>query len=266
MSDFFLQSVDNAMQVLLTLGDNGDELGLSEISKRLGLGKSTTHRLLSTLERRGFVVKSPDSGKYKLGIRIVHLGRGVLQNINVIKESRPHMEELSRNTGESTHLSLYSQGEITFVHKVTGQNPAIMGSVIGMRKPAYSTATGKALMAFLPQAELEEYLATAKLQRITPNTIDKTEKLRAQLQQVRECGFSEDQQESEEGLVCFAAPVRNITGEVIAAVSVSGAASRMNDRREKLIAMVKDTADTISKSCGCCPDNQQGNQKRRKKA
>lgn len=256
MAQSFLQSVNNALHILESFSEDGPELGVSEISKRLGLGKSTVYRLLMTLERRGFVEQNPANSKYRLGIKIVHLGAGVVRQMNIIKECRPYIEELSRITGESSHLALYSGGEITFVDKVTGDNPAKMGSYIGLKKPAYCTATGKVLLAHLPETEQLEFLEKGNLQRLTPNTIVETEQLRRQLDQIRADGYAEDQQESEEGLVCFAAPVRNITGEVVAAISVSGAASRMNDGKEKFIALVKDTADRISKACGCCPGYQ----------
>lgn len=256
MAQSFLQSVDNALHILESFSEDGPELGVSEIGKRLGLGKSTVHRLLMTLERRGFVEQNPATSKYRLGIKIVHLGAGVLRQMNIIKECRPYIEELSRITGESSHLAFYSGGEITFVDKVTGSNPAKMGSTIGLKLPSYCTATGKVLLAHLPEAEKEDHLARFNLQRFTPNTIDNIEDLRLELLQIRSRGYAEDQQESEEGLVCFAAPVRNITGEVVAAISVSGAASRMNDGKEEFIALVKDTADMISKACGCCPGYQ----------
>lgn len=250
MTQSFLRSVDNALRILEFFSENGSELGVSEIGKRLGLGKSTVYRLLTTLEKRGFVEQNLAKGKYRLGMKIVHMGAGILQQLNIIKESRPYIEELSRRTGESVHLALYSRGEITFVDKVTGSNPAKMGSLVGLRKPAYCTATGKVLLAHLPESELQEYLAAVVLEKYTPNTIENVEELRRQLMQIRSLGYAEDQQESEEGLVCFAAPIRNAAGKVVAAVSVSGAASRLNAGKQKLIVMVKETAEMISRASG----------------
>lgn len=251
MANGLLQSVDNALQIMEVFSEESAELGVSEISKRMGLGKSTVHRLLATMEKRGFVEQNPGTTKYRLGIKIVHLGAGVLRQLNIIRESRPHIKKLSHITGESAHLALYSQGEITFVEKVTGKNPAKMGSTIGVKLPAYCTATGKVLLSFLPDAEREETLAKNRLKRFTPHTILDIDLLRQELIQIKSLGYAEDQQEADEGLVCFAAPIKNIACEVIAAISVSGAASRMNDRKNEFIPLVRDAADMISRACGC---------------
>lgn len=245
-----LQSVDNALRILEIFAGERGELGVSELSRKLQLGKSTTYRLLVTLERRNFVVRNTDNGKYKLGIKIANIGSTVLQRISLISEAKLHMEELSNATGESTHLALYNQGDITFVHKVSGRNPAIMKSIVGINKPAYCTATGKMLLSWLPMEKLEEYLQNAKLEQITPYTIVDVGELADELSIIRKQGYSEDRQESEEGLVCYAAPIRNGSGEVIASVSISGPFSRMTEKKEQLVDSIKNTAENISKSCG----------------
>lgn len=254
MSERFLQSVENALKVLeLFSGDNG-ELGVSDVSRELDIGRSTAHRLLTTLESRGFVEQNQTTGKYRLGMKIVHLGVSILGRINVVTECHSFLKALSAETGESSHLALYSHGEITFIDKVSGNNPATMASMIGIKRPAYSTGTGKSLLAFLPEAELEQYLSNVQLQQLTPSTITDRNELRKCLEIVRKDGYSEDQQEAEEGLVCFAAPIRDRTGKVIAAMSVSGAASRMNARKDELIEKIKETAKQASYNCGWMPD------------
>ena len=254
MTERFLQSVENALKVLeLFSGDNG-ELGVSDVSRALDIGRSTAHRLLTTLESRSFVEQNQATGKYRLGMKIVHIGVSILGRINIVAECHPFLETITEETGESSHLSFYSQGEITFIDKVYGKNPATMASMIGMKRPAYCTGTGKSMLAFLPAAELERYLAKVQLQQLTPSTNTNREELRKCLEIVRREGYSEDQQESEEGLVCFAAPVRDRTGKVIAAMSVSGAASRMNARKNELVDKIKSTAYQASLKCGWIPD------------
>lgn len=254
MPEKFLQSVDNALKILELFSGNIQELGVSDVSRALGLGRSTAHRLLTTLENRGFVEQSPTTGKYKLGMKIVNIGAGILGRLNIIKECHPCLEDVSNETGESSHLALYNQGQITFVDKVPGRNPAIMASMIGLQRPAYPTGTGKALLAFLPEDELEKYLRNCQLQKLTFATITNRNELRQRLEQIREQGYSEDQQEMEEGLVCFAAPVRDRTGRVVAAMSVSGAASRMNMRKEELVKKIKEAAEQASRNCGWSPE------------
>lgn len=256
MSERFLQSVENALKVLeLFSGDSG-ELGVSDVSRELDIGRSTAHRLLTTLESRGFVEQNQTTGKYRLGMKIVHIGVSILGRINIIAECHSFLKAISEETGESSHLSLYSHGEITFIDKVSGKNPATMASMVGIKRPAYSTGTGKTLLAFLPQGELERYLSNVQLQQLTPSTITDRAELRKCLEMVRREGYSEDQQEAEEGLVCFAAPIRDRTGQVIAAMSVSGAASRMNARKGELIEKIKNTAQQASINCGWIPDHE----------
>lgn len=250
MVNNFLQSVDNALKIMEIFANERAELGVSELSRKMQLGKSTTYRLLATLERRGFVVQNTVNGKYKLGIKIANIGTTVLQRISITSEARLHMEELSNAMGESTHLALYNQGDITFIDKVNGRNHAIMKSIVGSNKQAYCTATGKMLLSWLPSEKLEEYLQNVKLQQITPYTIIDVVELADELSAIKKQGYSEDRQESEEGLVCYAAPIRNGTGEVIAAVSISGPFSRMTEGKELLVASIKNTAQNISKSCG----------------
>lgn len=253
MPEKFLQSVDNALQILELFAGNVGELGVTDVSRALGLGRSTAHRLLSTLESRAFVEQNPITGKYKLGMKIVNIGASMLGRLNIIKECHQCLETLSSETGETTHLALYSRGgEITFVDQVR-RNPAIMSSIIGSKMPAYATGTGKILLAFLSDAEVEKYLKNVHLQQFTSSTILDRDELGKKLEQIREQGYSEDQQESEEGLVCFAAPVRDRTGRVVAAISVSGAASRMSVRKEELVNKVKEAAERASRNCGWSP-------------
>lgn len=249
MSDV-LQSVDNALRIMEAMSESEYELGIAELSRNLGLGRSTVHRLITTLESRGFVTQNPVTAKYKLGIKIVTIGGTILQKIDIIKEARPYLEKLSRATGESSHLALLSGDEIIFVDKVLGSNPAKMASVIGLRRPAYATATGKMLLAHLPEEQLKKWLNRVSIDRFTPFTLSNTDELSEQLEKIKGLGYSEDLQEMEEGLICFGAPIRNVSGEVFAAVSVSGAASRMISIKQELIVQVTKTADLISEACG----------------
>ena len=250
MPDYVLQSVDNALRIIETLTESGPELGVSELSRQLGLGRSTVHRLLATLEARGFVSQNPATTKYKLGIKLVNVSAVILRQMNIITEAKPYLKELSATTGEAAHLGLLNRDEIVFVDKVHGSNPAKMTSVVGLSKPAHITSIGKVLLANTTADRIDHYLQRINLQPYTPHSIIDKAKLKEELERIRATGHGEDQQESEEGLVCFAAPIRNIHGEAIAAISVSGAASCMNERKPELIACVKKTAEELSLACG----------------
>ena len=123
MSEPTLQSVEKSLAVLEFIANSDDDVSLSEISRELSLSTSTTHRILATLEKLDYVNQSI-TGKYKATMKIIHLGTIILSNTNVIKVCHTFLEEASRETGETSHLALYSQGEITFVDKVDGSNPA----------------------------------------------------------------------------------------------------------------------------------------------
>lgn len=255
MAQPLLQSVDNALRILELFEGSVRELSLTEIARHLALGKSTAHRLLATLEAREFVEQNPETGRYRLGVRLIHIGANKLSSINVIDECHPILEELSTITGESTHLSFYSNGRTTFVDKVKGANPAVMASMVGYTTPAYSSASGKIFLAFMPREELDTLLRHIEFQSRTPYTITNRVVLLDILEKVRYNGFGEDQQEGDEGLVCFAAPVWGYENKLLASMSVSGAATRMNNRRDTLVREIMAAADKASKRCGWHPVN-----------
>ncbi|MCG0239985.1 MAG: IclR family transcriptional regulator [Firmicutes bacterium] len=253
-----LQSVDSALRLLETFSRAEPELTLAELSRRLGLGKSTVFRLLSTLEARGFVERNPETGRFRLGLKALYIGGLVIHRINLITGSQLALERLVRESGETAHLVVYERGEAVFVNKVESSRTVTMGSHIGARMPAYCTATGKVLLAHLPEGELERYLAETPLRRLTLHTITDPDRLREHLRQVREQGYAVDQQESEEGLMCVAAPIRGPQGNVVAAVSVSGPAVRLARQLPKMRELVQAAAAEISQNLGWCPGNSWG--------
>ena len=253
MTQPLLQSALNTLRLLELFNGPVQEMGLTDISRALGVGKSTAHRLLATLEAQGFIEQRPGNGRYRLGLKIVHLAAHKLATINIIEECHPFLEALSAATGESSHLSFYMTGEITFVDKVFGSNRAVMSSMIGYRLAAYASAAGKMFLAHLPPEGLEDFFKRGRLSQLTPHTITSRVRLLEELARIRAMGYSEDQQESEEGLVCFGAPVWNRSGRMAAAMSVSGQASRMNARKDELIVEIQAAADQASRQCGWLP-------------
>ena len=249
MAEAFLHTVEKALKVLETIAAES-ELGVKDVSERLGLARSTAHRILSTLEKLGYVVQSEKTGKYRSGIKLVHIGASILMNMSMVKECRPFLEELSSQTGETSHLSIYNHGVITFVDKVTGNNPALITSLIGQNRPAYASASGKILLAYLPAEKLQRFLEKAQFQLLTPNSIVSRNDLEQCLEKVRVQGYAEDLQEAEEGLICYAAPVHSRNGEVVAALSVSGPPSRFTQNKDFLIEELIEAAQKASIACG----------------
>lgn len=245
-SDYILQSVDHALQMMELLGKKSP-IGVGEAAKILGMGKSTAFRLLSTLEYRGFVKKDTNS-KYRLGLKVANLGAQVLDTFDISKIAHPHLEELSTAIGETVHLVILSENNnACFIDKVVCPNTSFrMESMIGAQKSAYSTGTGKVLLAYKDQAFQENYVRTIPLTKYTDKTIADKETLLAELKKIRALGYGFDEEESEQGLFCIAAPVFDYTGHAVAAISASGPSVRMRQKQELILDKIREISRRIS--------------------
>jgi DNA-binding IclR family transcriptional regulator len=252
-SQYLLSSVSNALEILDLLSKQ-DELGLSEISKKLSLGKASTFRLMYTLEKYEYVQKTPEA-KFKLGIKFAHYGDIVMERQNLVIICRPYLQKLRDQSNQTVHLAiLNSNGKSTFIYKEQSNSTIQMTSRIGYTCDAYSTATGKALLAGLSDQEINELAQKYHFKNYTEYTIKNKKELLEQVASIRKRGYSEDLQESELGLTCFATPIRDFTGKSIAAISVSGATPQMLLRQDQLIDAVMTTASKISAAMGYSPE------------
>ncbi|NYB75846.1 IclR family transcriptional regulator [Sedimentibacter hydroxybenzoicus DSM 7310] len=246
---YLMSSVNNTLEILDLLSLH-DELGVSEISKATNFGKASVFRMLYTLEKKGFVHKTSDS-KYKLGIKFAHFGAIVLEKQNIFTLIRPFLQKLRDKHNETTHLGILdSDLNVIFMVKEASNNTIQMASRVGYKLPFYATAMGKVLVASKLSEELEERLKNYDYNQFTEHTITNHEKLIEMLKLVEQQGYSEDDEESEYGLVCFAAPIKDLTGQTIAAISISGTYMRMNNNKEELIKSIKETAYEVSASLG----------------
>ena len=246
-----IKSVANAFEVLDYLEECGAEAGVVEIAQVLGVHKSTASRLLATMESRGYVDRNAQTGKYSLGIRLVALSRAKLDQIDLRGHARHFLEELVSRTGETAHLAILDNGAIVYVDKVDTPQTLMMRSQIGYRIAAHCTALGKAILAELPDAILESVLDKQSFYRFTPNTITDPVALKEHLNRVRETGFALDDEEHEEGIRCVAAPVKDVSGRTIAAISVSGPTMRISRQRaEEMGRVVQGAARRLSESLG----------------
>jgi DNA-binding IclR family transcriptional regulator len=221
------QVVDRVVDILEAFTRLGPELGVSDISRALGLKKATTHRLLASLRRRGIVAQDPVSRRYRLGLKLWELGQMATTQIDWIGRVRPLLQELTDRVGETTHLAVLNDGQVLYVEKVESTRSLRMPSQVGRRLPAHCTGVGKALIAFLPEEVTRAIVVRRGLTRFTRNTITDPALLEAELARVRERGYSVDNEEIEEGLVCIGAPIRDHSSHVVAAVSMAGPSSRV---------------------------------------
>jgi len=246
-----IQSIARAVIILEHLSLNGNEDSLSNISRTIGLSKSTTYSLIATLEQLGLVQQDQVSARYSLGMKLFEWGQVVHSSMDLRKIAVPQMQELVAKYGETAHLGVLSQGEVVYIDKVDGQHSMLIASRIGGRNPIHCTGVGKILVAELPAAEIDKILSEKKLTKFTEKTITDPGVLKQHLCKVREMGYAVDEEEFEKSLSCVAAPIRNHRKEVVASVSLSGPTQRMNtEKLDRIIADVVSTANLISAQLG----------------
>ena len=248
--DTGIQSVRRAASLLRAFGSGASELGVSELGRRLNLHKSTVSRLLATLESEGLLERAPGTEKYRLGPEITRLAGRVDHFRDIREVARPFLAELAEVTRETANLAVLDGDEVNNVDQVSGPHLVRVGNWVGRRTPLHCVANGKALLAFLPTAEMER-LTTGPLASFTPLTVTRPSALRACLAQVRQQGYATALGEIEEGLNAIAAPIWDAGGVVTAAFSVSGPAYRVTlERVPELGQITREIAQRVSHRLG----------------
>lgn len=243
-------SVRRALAILGVLATWNDGRGstLSDLAAQVGTSKSTILRLLLPLLEMNLVQQRRD-GSYAIGVGAVSLGSAYLNNLDLRAVAQPVLAELAALSRETVHLMVYSDAQVVYVDKISGSSPIQMASRVGDRADVHSTASGKAILAHLPAAEFDRVVA-AGLPRHTPRTLVTADQLAEDLVKVRARGYSLDDIENEDGIRCIASPVFDHTDAIVAAVSVSGPAERIGDRRGELADLISSAANQISEQLG----------------
>ncbi|WP_455820406.1 DNA-binding transcriptional regulator KdgR [Pseudomonas cerasi] len=252
-SDKQPDSVSSVMKVFGILQALGEERenGITELSQRVLMSKSTVYRFLQTMKTLGYVSQEGESEKYALTLKLFELGAKALQNVDLIRSADVQMRDISRQTKETIHLGALEEDSIVYIHKVDSLYNLRMYSRIGRRNPLHSTAIGKVLLAWRDRAEVEEILRGIEFTRSTSRTLDSAAALLPALDQVRYQGFGEDNEEQEEGLRCIAVPVFDRFGVVIAGLSISFPTIRFSEEHKKeYVAMLHRAAKNISEQMG----------------
>jgi IclR family transcriptional regulator, KDG regulon repressor len=251
---YFSQVLDRVMMILNCFTSMEPEIRFSELAERLQLHKSTLYRLLEALRSYGLIEVDGATGKYHLGLKLFELGALATGRLEITKSGAPVLEDLARQTGETAHMCILDGLDVVYVAKVEGTHRFYVPTTIGRRNPAYCTGVGKAILAYLPDSQLEAYLGEMsrnKVRSYTQNTITSTIQLRERLKLIRSRGYSVDDEEISEGLRCIGAPVWNYSNTVVAGVSIAGPSVRVTRRRVPDLARhVVDAADKISKHLG----------------
>ena len=251
-----LSTVRNAARLLKVFRSREADLGVSELARRLGLGKSTVHRMLTTLVGEGLIEQNPRTGGYRLGIVMFELGEAVRVHMDLHAAAGPVLSELRVQTGESSQVGVLDGHEVVYVDRLESTHSLRLFTETGRRVPVHCTSSGKVLLAYLPETRRHAVLRAAPLTALTPHTITDLERLAAELARVRRRGWAEAINEREIGVASIAAPVRDITGEVVAAISIGVPLARcsvMSLRR--LAPVIVEAAEAASRRLGWSPES-----------
>lgn len=225
------------------------ERGVSEISRDLGMGKSGVHKILRNLEERGYVQVTPEK-KYRLGIRLWELGVAAVADLGVRQIALPYMEKLTALTGEGTLLSVYDNGDVVYLEKVTSPQPVTTTARVGCRTPAFCTATGKVLLAWQGKDEVDRVLARP-LEKFNEATVTNPEAIRENLRWIRRSGYAVNRGEWRGEIFGIACPIRDHSSTVVAAISVTGPAYRLaHENIEATTLEILATTTQISRQLG----------------
>ncbi|MEA2871254.1 MAG: IclR family transcriptional regulator, acetate operon repressor [Hyphomicrobiales bacterium] len=229
-----IQSVDRAIRLLEAIAEAGGETTLTELSQRTQLNISTCHHLLSTLVHRGYVAKVPVRRSYALGGRILYLSNACLQ-VDLPARAAPFIEQINEKTGETVHLAVLQGDAMMKVAKRESRHPVRVDTgTLGKSDAAHATASGKAMLAWLPEGEMKRVLAHG-MTRYTANTITEWPALIEELRHVRRNGYSMDREEYQPGVICVGAAIRDPNGAVVGAISASTPTMRASDEHLALV-------------------------------
>jgi IclR family KDG regulon transcriptional repressor len=241
------KTIVKGLALLEALADSEQPRGVTELARQFGWAKSNAHRLLATLVNVGYVQR--DSGRYTLSLKMWEVGTRVLGRLNVRTIALPHMRELSKATGETVHLSTYDRDHVVYLEQVETPHPVRAYSRVGGVGPAHCTATGKAMLAFLPSEVIEN--VARDLTRYTDTTITSKSELFREVAKVRKAGFAVTHEEWRKGVSGVAAPIFGSDGQVVAAVGISGPVERLDEKAMRKVGpLVRGVANRISAELG----------------
>jgi len=246
-----VQSLTRGLSLLEALARAEGGLTLTDVAQRVQLAPSTAHRLLSTLEKMGYVYQAGDLGRWYVGLQAFTVGTSFLANRDFVAQSHPYMRRLMEQSGETANLGILEGTDAVFIDQV--QCREMMRTIVklGSRVPLHASGVGKAIFAAMPDDEIEAILKVKGLPRITGNTITSPETMWAAIRVIRQRGWSFDDEEHALSTRCVAAPIYNEHAEVLGAISLAGPSSRLPDERIKQLgALVAHTAEDLTHRLG----------------
>jgi DNA-binding IclR family transcriptional regulator len=243
-SDYIIQSVDHALDVMEAFHGEEDELGITELSRRLKLHKNNIFRILATLENRGYIDQNPVSDNYRLGLGTLELGQTYIRHTGLLRVARPVMEELNQKVNENVYIGILKDRYAFYLDVVESTHTVRVLSRVGCRVPTYCSAIGKAQLAFESPETISTIINKKELKKFTPNTISDRDKVIEHLGLVKEMGYAVDDEEWDEGVRCVGAPIFDYTRKVVGAISVSAPSVRLSSEKVK-----KELVPLLTKAC-----------------
>jgi IclR family acetate operon transcriptional repressor len=248
---YTVKSLVKALNILEVLADEEQPHTLTQLSRRLHLHVSTVHRLLVNLVRHGFVEEDTLSGGYQLSYRILRMGLRVLDRLDFRRVANPLLRDLNARTQETVHLAILQEAQAISIEKFDSPQAVGLDARLGRLMSLHCTGVGKTLLAYQGEDFLNQIAQSPGLTRMTAHTITGLPQLRRELERIREQGYALDQEEAVDGLRCVAGPVLTHTGQIVAAFSVTGLATRLTPARVPEIAqLVRETSQQISYRLG----------------
>lgn len=242
-----IKSIVKAANIIQLLSTAEAPMSLGEISRELIMQKSTLHGILATLCNVGYVVQIPDSGRYRLSVKLFELGNKVAASWNERKLAYPHMKRIVSLTGEAVHMAILENGDVLYIHKLESDQSIRIVTDSGVRLPPHCSGVGKVLLSGLSDSEIQKLIRKKGLVRYTENTIMDFDLLMAEINTVRRQGYAIDNQEFMIGLKCVAVPVADYRGKVTTALSISAPVARMSgDTLERNKQLLQAAADAIT--------------------
>jgi len=247
-----IQAVIKTMMILETLAQN-DEVGVTELAKKVLGNKSTVYRFLNTLMDLGYVKQNPETEQYSLTLKMYETGSIALERLDIRKAAQFTMEELAKSTKETIHLAVLDEQNLVYLHKInsTQSLKVTMMSKVGTTGPLYCTGVGKVLLAYQPEKIIKDLISGKKFERFTDSTITDEKSLLDELDKIRKEGYAIDDEEHEVGVVCVAVPIFGKEKNILASLSISAPQVRMHsDRIEEIALLAKKAALKVSEAIG----------------
>lgn len=252
-ANYIIQSVSHALDILESFTKTEDELGVTELSKRLGLHKNNVFRLLATLEHRGYIEQNKQTENYRLGPKTLQIGSTFIEQRECRRQARPVLESLMAATGETAVVAVLRANKVIYMDSVETNKTVRAVSRIGAMLPAHCTAVGKVQLAFLPQEDILRLYPEQELPGLTPTSIRSRDALLTDLKMIAGQGYALENEECELEVRSIAVPIRDFMRNVVAAVGIVAPANRLSDERltnGDIIKLLSEAGRTISAKMG----------------